>query len=223
MQDGPLTGSIFIAPPYTDGDNKLEENPTVGQSADCEGLSKSTDIVGQPAEKKSPSVASPLMTQPEDLIPEKTTATKSPLITQPKELIPEKISATKSPLISQSKDLIPEKTAAPKSPLITQTKDLIPEKTAATKTPTPRIPAEPLNSLGLQDIAPQFLSMLGEVLTKPILGLPHAIKSVSEVPGVRDIVGAPANLLNSIADQMAEKSKTAKVKRIFISLYYIYF
>ncbi|XP_058796494.1 uncharacterized protein LOC131667223 [Phymastichus coffea] len=148
MQDGPMTGSVFIAPPY---DRPAE--PTLAKSADCELSLDATRAA----------------------LPEEATVGAPNLITQPKELIP----------------------PAPPAP-------------ATPAAPAPALAARPLQKLGLSRIAPQFLSLLGEVISRPLVGLPEAIKNVGRTPSVNRLAQAPVHFFNSLANQMVVDDQVAK-------------
>lgn len=193
MQDGPITGNIFRAPPFT------------GKSSDCVGASR---IVTQPTDTYE---LRPV--QPQYIAIPRSYMDTQPLVSNPE---PQQfVSSPKSDCVGANSD---DSVGAPHQ-IITQPLDTMPEaKEAPTpqvssfKTPTvgqvvPKVGAiNPLNIPGVPGATPQISSslmqLLGQQLRHPMLGIPQAIQTISNSPGISDLVSAPGHLLTGLAHRL---------------------
>ncbi|XP_008202959.1 uncharacterized protein LOC100678793 [Nasonia vitripennis] len=235
MQDGPITGNIFRAPPL------------MGKSSDCVGAAR---IVTQPAETYELRPVQPqyiaiqhsyMDTQPLVSNPEPQQFVSSPnsdcvgaqqqpqMVSSP---TPKQYSAPKEVVSSPPQG---QKLSSPKSDdtvgdihkIITQPQETMPESKEES---TPQVsqksssgcgPAvgqtapgvgavDPLKMLGVPSITPTLLQILRQQLSHPMLGIPQAIQTISKTPGLNDLVSAPAHLLTGIAQRLGLPAQTLR-------------
>jgi hypothetical protein len=268
MEDGPITGSIFQAPPYTftqppdtvqsasnDCDeqpslfilNSLQEKAQTPRPVQILSNSQNQRIVSSPQSQHIPSstqhqhsVSSPqfqhLLLSPQSQRILGSTQ-HQPKLSSPQSQHLISSTASEHPISSpQSHNLLASTNnnyvGAPK--IITQPKETMVDPTVINYIPTSIIDncqptlgksAIAVNSPIVGDINPNllkeqtnmqnFFQILGEQLSRPMFGIPQAIQTVSQTPGISNLVSAPVNLLYTFLQRLNEHSNQVSVSSFF--------
>ncbi|XP_011503014.1 PREDICTED: uncharacterized protein LOC105366303 [Ceratosolen solmsi marchali] len=223
MEDGPITGSIFQAPPYT---FTYPPDTVQSQSNDCveqpslfvlNSLQESA-YTPRPVEIVSTPRAQHIVSSSQPQYIEANSESQHVLSSPRSKNFDSNsksqyfVSNRKSECVGAPRIITQPKEAIVAPPIV----NCVSTSASGNYGPILEKPKNDDNALIIDDInfillteqtnTPNFFQILGEQLSRPMFGIPHAIETVSQTPGISNLVSAPVNLLYTFLQRLNENS-----------------